>query len=223
MPSSSKTKKKTIKTVEPSHFTGKRRLRFRMHGQDRPEPEPEKRRRRADVPDVVEEQIEDQPYQTDYCPEAMKDVKLIRKNPENYLEINVVKKSRVVDVFCIPVEKKSFHYKKLKYEVKEDGIYLMPTKTGLLMPSSYYREGNPKPAIFQNTNKGITGRALTLLYKEELYRQILFAEDPKYNIFIVILLIAILICFGIGAYFVFVHGGGIITPPSGGGVPVGPA
>ena len=85
----------------------------------------------------------------------------------------------------------------------------MPTKSGLLMPSSYYREGTVKPALFLNTNKGITGRALSLLYREQLYRQILYAEDPKYNLFIVILLIAILICYGIGAYFVFFHNGGM--------------
>jgi hypothetical protein len=172
---------------------------------ERTKPHPER------VPDVVSEQTEEL-YQTSFCPESIKDAKEIRKHPEEHIEINIIRKSRVVDVFCIPVEKKTFHYKKLKYHVKEDAIYLMPTKSNLLMPSSYYREGNSQPAMFKNTNQGITGKALSLLYKDELYRQILFAEDPKYNLFIVILLIALLIAFGIGAYFVFVHGGGIITP-----------
>lgn len=154
--------------------------------------------------------METDAYQTEHCPEAVLDVRVIKKNPENHLEINIVRKSRVVDVFCIPVDRKTFHYKEKPYNIREDGIYLMPTKTGLFMPSSYYREGKPEPAMFRNTNKGITGRALSLLYKEQLYRQILFAEDPKYNLFIVILLIATLIAFGVGSYFVFFHNGGML-------------
>ena len=216
---------------EPTtHFKGKKPIQFAK--EEKPEetpeeepprqviPQPQRRRirfsrrsapapTRTGIPDVVEEQIERKPYQTAFCPEAILDVREIRRRPEEHLEINIIKKSRVVDVFCIPVDKKKFHYKKVEYDVIEEGIYLMPTKSGLLMPSSYYREGTVKPALFLNTNKGITGRALSLLYREQLYRQILYAEDPKYNLFIVILLIAILICYGIGAYFVFFHNGGM--------------
>lgn len=165
-----------------------------------------KKAKHSEIPDVVAEQMETSPYQTAFCPEAETDLKIIKKNPEEFIEINMVRTSRVVDTFCIRVDEKNFTYKKRKYPIKQAGIYLMPTKTGLLMPTSFYREDHDEPAVFKNTNKGITGRALTLLYKQELYQQILYAENPKYNLFIVILLIANLITFGIGCYIVF--GGG---------------
>lgn len=170
-----------------------------------------------DMPDIIAEQ-RDESYHTLFCPEAVEDLKMLQQYPENYLEVNIVRKSRVVDNFYIPVDKKQFHYKNVVYPVKENGIYLMPTKSGLLMPTSFYRENHKEPAIFKNTNKGITGRALTLLYKEGLYRQILFAEEPKYNLFIVILLIATLVAFAIGCYFVFMHGG---PPPEVSGLVTG--
>jgi hypothetical protein len=221
-----------LQEPQTSHFKGKKPIQFAKEAEPEEEPEepprqviqqPRRRIRfsrrgapapeRQNIPDVIGEQIERKPYQTAFCPEAILDVKEIRRRPEEHLEINIIKKSRVVDVFCIPVDKKKFHYKTVLYDVIEEGIYLMPTKSGLLMPSSYYREGTVKPALFLNTNKGITGRALSLLYREQLYRQILYAEDPKYNLFIVILLIAILICYGIGAYFVFFHNGGMFPVP----------
>jgi len=192
----------------------KRRFRIRRNREWRtnnnlsapPEPKTEK-------PDVVSEQ-EEPYYTTNYCPESITDVKLVKRNPEEYLEINIIKKSRVVDTFAIPIEKKKFHYKEKEYKIVEDGIYLLPTKGGLLMPSSFYREGRPEPTGFKNTNKGITGKALSLLYMEQLYTSLVYAEDQKYNLFIVILLIACLIAFGIGCYFVFMHGGGLFTPPA---------
>jgi hypothetical protein len=170
-----------------------------------PEPKTEK-------PDVASEQ-EEPYYTTDYCPESITDVKKIKHSPENHLEINIVKRSRVVDTFAIPIDKKVFHYKDKQYKIVEEGIYLLPTKGGLLMPSSFYREGKADPVGFRNTNKGITGKALSLLYMEQLYTSLLYAEDNKYNLFIVILLIACLIAFGVACYFVFMHGGGIIAPP----------
>jgi hypothetical protein len=162
-----------------------------------------------EMPDVMKEQKET-PYTTSYCPEAENDLKQIKIHPEDYLEINIVKKSRVVDIFAIPIDKKTFHYKKQEYKIIEDGIYLLPTKSGLLMPSSFYREGYYEPTSFKNTNKGITGKALSLLYMEQLYTSLLYAEDNKYNLFIVILLLACLIGFGIGCYLIFTFTG---TPP----------
>jgi hypothetical protein len=172
----------------------------------------------TEIPDVIEEQTEPD-YTTLHCPQSEKDLKKVSKNPENYLEINIVKKSRVVDTFPIPVDLKSFTYKKKKYDVDEDCIYLLPTKNNLLIPTSFYHENKNKPTGFKNTNKGITGKALSLLYMEQLYTSLLYAEDNKYNLFIVILLIACLIAFGVGCYFVFTGGGAGSTPlnPIGGG------
>lgn len=167
--------------------------------------------------DVVAEQTE-KPKTTRYCPESVKEdgLKEVRKNPEYYIEINMVTDSRVVDTFFIPAECPSFHYKEKIYEVDEETIYLLPTKLGPFMPTCHYKEGILKPRGFKQTNKGITGKALSLLYMEQLYTSLLYSEDVKYNLFIVILSIVNLVCFGIGTYFLLLHNGGILPHILGG-------
>lgn len=167
-------------------------------------------------PDVVEEQLE-RPLTTIWCPESIKEDGLadVKRHPELYIEINVVKKSRVVDTFYIDAERRTFFYKKKNCNVKEDAIYLLPTRLGAFMPTTYYKEGDPEPKGFKQTNKGITGKALSLLYMEQLYTSLLYSEDVKYNFFIVILSIACLIAYGIGCYFLFT-GAWIAKPPEGG-------
>jgi hypothetical protein len=171
-----------------------------------------------DQPDVVEEQVE-KPQTTKHSPESIKEdgLKEVKRNPEYYIEINMVTKSRVVDTFYIPSERKTFHYKKKEYKVDEEAIYLLPTKLGLFMPTCHYKEGTYEPKGFRQTNRGITGKALSLLYMEQLYTSLLYSEDIKYNLFIVILSIAILIAYGIGCYFLFFHSGGLLAPGGGGG------
>lgn len=184
---------------------------------------PSKQELPPEKPDVVEEQKEN-PMITTHCPESISEDMLpqVKKNPEDYVEINMIKKTRVVDAYYIPAEKKVFHYKKKEYHVKEDSIYLLPTKTGMFMPTCYYHEDKNEPTGFKQTNKGITGKALSLLYMEQLYTSLLYSEDLKYNFFIVILSIASLIAFGIGCYFVFFHGGGLFAPAPPPVLPPGP-
>lgn len=174
----------------------------------------------VDNPDVVEEQLE-LPLTTLWCPQSIGADGLgdVRKNPEMYIETNMVKKSRVVDTFYIKAECKKFFYKKLGYSVKEDAIYLLPTRLGPFMPTIYFKEGDTNPKGFKQMNKGITGKALSLLYMEQLYTSLLYSEDVKYNFFIVILSIAILIAFGIGNYFLF-FGGAMAPHAPSNGVPV---
>ena len=171
----------------------------------------------AQTPDITEEQLE-KPMTTIWCPESIKEDGMgdVKRHPELYIEVNVVKKSRVVDTFYIDAERKTFNYKKKECKVKEDAIYLLPTKLGAFMPTTYYKEGDPDPKGFKQTNKGITGKALSLLYMEQLYTSLLYSEDVKYNFFIVILSIAILIAYGIGCYFLF-SGAWMVkpTPPGG--------
>lgn len=167
---------------------------------------------KRDKPDIVSEQEPGSYYTTEFCPEAVSDMKLIKKSPENYLEINIVKRSRVVDTFAVSIDRKSLTYKDKKYNITEKFIYLLPTKAGYLMPTSFYKEDREEPVGFLNTNKGITGKALSLLYSEQLYATLLFSEDEKYNLFIVILLIGCLIAFAVGCYFVFFHEGGLFGP-----------
>lgn len=183
-----------------------------------PVDQPDERRKKRfsspsgpDEPDVTEEQVE-KPQTTKHCPESIKEDGLseVKKNPEYYIEINMVTKSRVVDTFYIPTERKKFHYKSKEYRVDEEAIYLLPTRLGLFMPTCHYKEGVYTPRGFRQTNKGITGKALSLLYMEQLYTSLLYSEDMKYNFFIVILSIAILIAYGVGCYFLFVHNGGAL-------------
>lgn len=171
--------------------------------------------------DAIKEKHE-APDTSNYCPESVTEdqMDLVRKNPENYLEINIVKETRVIDSFFIPGNLKSFTYKNKSYDIVEDSAYLLPGKAGVLMPTSYYHEKHTAPTSFKQKNKGITGKALSLLYMEPLYTNLLYSEDFKYNFFIVILCIVTLICYGIGCYFVFFHNGGILknlwphaTPP----------
>jgi hypothetical protein len=165
----------------------------------------------AHEPEVVSEQVE-KPQTTKHCPESVKEdgLREVKKNPEYYIEINMVTKNRVVDTFFIPAEKKKIHYKTKEYVINEEAIYLLPTKLGLFMPTCYYKEGTYEPRGFKQMNKGITGKALSLLYMEQLYTSLLYSDDVKYNFFIVILSIAILICYGVGCYFLFINNGGLL-------------
>lgn len=153
--------------------------------------------------ETIQDQIES-PNTSIYCPESIKteNLKDITKHPEQYIEINMVKKIRIVDNFYISADIREFHYKDKEYSINEERIYLLPTKTGYIMPTAFYFETNNDPTSFKQTNKGITGKALTLLYDENLYQD-LFSEDvSKYNFIIVILLIINLFAF-VGGCFVY--------------------
>jgi hypothetical protein len=200
--------------MQQSHFKGKKKLQFapasepvEPEGGQAPTPQ-------TAVPDVIEEQVV-RTMTTIYCPESVPEeaLKEVRRIPELYIEINVIKQSRVVDGFYIRGELKSFHYKKKEYRVKEDAIYLLPQKSGMFIPTCFYRENDTNPRGFKQMNKGITGKAMSLLYMEQLYTSLLYSEDTKYNFFIVILSIGILIAYGIGVYLTFFHNGGIMPKP----------
>jgi hypothetical protein len=167
--------------------------------------------------DTVEEQLEAFDTTT-HSKDAETDMKKVKKNPEQYLEINMVKKSRVVDTFFIKAENKTFDYKNKNYTIDEDVVYLLPMK-GYFVPTCYYKEGTGKPVGFKQRNKGITGKALTLLYKTRLYETLFKVEDNSLNIFIVFLTLILLILYAIGMYFLFFHNGGQV---SGGAEPLNP-
>ena len=145
------------------------------------------------------------PKTTIWCPQSLNDEEIFEAllHPEYFMEINMVSKNRTVDAFYIPAHLSAFKYKKKTYKVDEDNIYLLPTKNNIVMPTSYYREDETKPKGFKQLNKGITGKALSLLYMQQLYTSLLYAEENKYNFFIVILSIASLIAYGVGLYLLF--------------------
>ena len=158
-------------------------------------------------PDIRQEQIE-KPLTSIHCPESLKDkdMSMVKKHPENYIEINMINRNRMVDNFYILYNKAIFTYRETTYNIDEKRIYLLPSKSGFLMLTSFYKEGTEDAKNFKQSNKGITSKALTLLYNERLYLYLLSTDDKKYNFFIAVFCIAILICYGLGAYFVFSGG-----------------
>jgi hypothetical protein len=172
----------------------------------------DQKKEEATVPDVVQEQREPV-YTTLYCPEAVKDVKEVLRHPQEYIEVNVIRRTRIVDTFAVRIGITKFHYKdkerKHPYTIDEKYVYLLPTKAGYLMPTAFYKEGRRDPVRFLNTNKGITAKALALLYMEQLYTSLLAPDEDRYNLFIVIFSVALLCCFAAGCYLVFVHNGGM--------------
>ena len=158
--------------------------------------------------DTIQEQIES-PMTTIHSPESVKEgeLKLINKNPENYIEINFIKKIRIVDSFYIHSNIKRFNYGKVVYNIVEENIYILPTKKGYFIPTCFYKEDKPDPIDYINKNEGITGKALSLLYDVKLYIDLFAGEEGKYNLFVVVMLIISISSFIIGLYFVL--GGGV--------------
>ena len=157
--------------------------------------------------DTIQEQIES-PMTSIRCPESIKDkeLKLIDKYPENYIEINFIKKIRIVDSFYIPSNIKKFNYGEIEYNIVEENIYILPSKKGYFMPTCFYKEEIVIPIDFKQKNKGISGKALSLLYDPGFYTDLFSSEEGKYNLFIVVLLIISISSFIIGLYFVLSGG-----------------
>jgi hypothetical protein len=160
--------------------------------------------------EIVQEQIEAEDT-TVFCPESLKEKELrdLHKNPEFYLEVNIVKTIRIVDTFYIKNNIKVFHYKKMVYNIVEEHVYLLPSKKGFFMPTCFYYENNIEPVSFKQTNKGITGKAFSLLYDENLYSDMFSVDENKYNLVIVILLSISIGSYLLGLYYLF-KGWGVI-------------
>jgi hypothetical protein len=111
----------------------------------------------------------------------------------------------MIDNFYIPLIKKSFKYDKKKYSINDELIYLLPSKYGFFMPTCFFKEGKSKGQSFKKTNKGITGKAMKLLYDENLYIDLFSGDESKYNFFIVIFSIVLLIVFSAALYLHFFY------------------
>lgn len=120
-----------------------------------------------------------------------------------YLEINIIRKNRTVDNFYIDNNKKEFKYNKKTYKIDDNSIYVIPLKSGLIMPTVFFYEDKKNPLLFKKTNRGITGKAMSLLYNEKLYIQLFYPDVGKYNLFVVILSVALFIVYGIGIYLLY--------------------
>lgn len=154
--------------------------------------------------ETIQEQVE-MPFTTVYSPESVKDKELknVYKNPQDYIEINILKKIRLVDTFYISSKLRCFHYKNKVYDIDEEQIYLFSSKSGFFMPTCFYYENNNLPISFKQTNIGITSKALSLLYDENLYNDLFSGDENKYNLFIVIFLIISVGAYLVGLYYLF--------------------
>jgi len=169
-----------------------------------PEPEPQYRNM-----DMLEEQTQE-PFTTTHSSIAEADLHNVYDNPAGYIEINMIKKSRVVDTFFVQADLKEFDYNEKYYDIDEEGVYILP-RAGLFVPTAFYSEGMADPVGFKQTNTGITGKALSLLYRHNLYATLLQGDDNKYNIFIIILLIITMVVLAVICFFVFGDGGEVIN------------
>lgn len=156
------------------------------------------------VPEIVQE-ITEKPATTNFCPESLnkKELKDVNRNPEHYIEVNMITKSTLVDNFYIRITCRKFTYKNKKYIIDEKKIYLLPSKSGVFILTCFYYEGKDKPRSFKQKNKGITSKALTILYDEKLYADLFPIDDTKYNFFIVFFSIVLLIMHGINLYLLY--------------------
>ena len=145
----------------------------------------------------------EKPNTTSLSNDCIQDTKSIKKNPHRYIEINIIRKDRTIDNFFILGSKQSFKYDKKKYNIDSECIYIVPLKNGSIMPTCFFNEKNEKPKLFKKTNKGITGKALSLLYNEKLYVQLFYPDIGKYNFFIIVLSIGLFITYGIGVYLLY--------------------
>lgn len=152
------------------------------------------------LPDVILEQTET-PLTTTHCPQSVKEGELsnVKKNPDSYIEINMIS-NRIVDNFYIKLTHRSFKYKTKTYNIDEKKIYLLPTKSGFLMLTSFYKQGDPKPKSFDKTNKGITSKALSILYNDSLYYDLFAPDETKYNFIIAVFLIVNTILYAGGIF-----------------------
>lgn len=151
--------------------------------------------------DTIQEQLE-APMTSIHCKDSIKaeDLKKVEKNPENYIEINIIKKIRLVDSFYITSDLKKFKYKKIDYDIIEENVYILPTKSKFFMPTCFFYEDKKDPVSFAQKNKGITGKALTLLYNPKLYKDLFSGEEVQYNLFIVVLYMISISAYLIGLY-----------------------
>ena len=160
-----------------------------------------KKQNKDQLPDAILEQTE-KPMTTTHCPQSLNEKQLsdVKKYPEKYIEINLINKNRMVDNFYIKITHNTFKYKTKKYKIDEKKIYLLPTKSGFFMLTSFYKEGDNNPKSFKKTNKGITSKALSLLYNENLYLDMFSPDETKYNFIIAIVSIINACLFTAGLY-----------------------
>lgn len=135
---------------------------------------------------------------------VIRDIDQIRETPEAYLQVDMIREHRVVDTFFMPSETDEFVYLGKNYDIDDDSIFLQPFRDQFI-PTIVVREkkGTQK---FKKINRGITGKALALLYRTKLYQTLLTPADDKYNLFVILLVIIQLSALAFVVYFLISMG-----------------
>lgn len=136
----------------------------------------------------------------------------IKVHPENYLQVFVITRKRIVKTNYVLAKNKEFSLQddSTTYKVDPDRTYLLPRSTGGIIPTSFYKEGKCDPIEIRNKNKGIPANALTLLWNPALYKPLVKFDDKKYSIIVIGLILASIVMYAGTLYFLFVHNGGIL-------------
>jgi len=131
--------------------------------------------------------------------------KMIRENPELYIEVNIITKEHgIIKTDYVFAKDRKFEHtgsdgKTTTYQLQPSGLVLNPMK-GSFLPAYYFKEGNSGPISFANKNKRVPGRIISLLYNFDTYRMLIQVEIKKLNLILVILNVATLITLFIYAW-----------------------
>lgn len=120
----------------------------------------------------------------------------IQENPENFLEINIIRDTKIIETTYIYAKEKKFKYKDNEYNVNHDRNLHNP-KGNYVIPTAFYKEGEPDPISFKNLNRGIPSKVLTLLYDTRLYRILIQPETGNLNWVLIIVTIIQIAMMGI--------------------------
>ena len=129
-------------------------------------------------------------------------IDLIKEHPDRYIEVNILKENRIIDTFYVYANEYKFKYNNFTYIVKSKSILLLP-KHDYFIPTIYYKENIKNPVSFENKNKGVPSRILTLLYDLRLYKMLIQLEQKNINIILIALCVVSLCAFGMLTYALY--------------------
>ena len=133
-------------------------------------------------------------------PEAKKvdeiTMKMIAENPEKFIEINIVNQNNIIETTYIYADKLKFKYDNNEYTVNHDKTLHNP-RGNYVIPTLYYEYGKSEPIDFENKNRGIPSKVLTLLYDTRLYKILIQPDTGNLNWVLIIVGIIQIILMGI--------------------------
>jgi hypothetical protein len=128
------------------------------------------------------------------------------KHPELDIDVNIMEKNtNIIRSMSVYAEGNKFKYDGTTYKLNPKRMILQPTKDSF-RPFYMFKEGNPNPIDFENKNKRIPSRVLTLLYNLDTYRILIVYENKNLNLILVIIGVITLILLVVYGWLNFLHG-----------------